>query len=291
MKHLFAILLIITVQCSSNIKNIAQSESYYKEAKLNYDNKRYIAAIEIFNKSINSNSDNDFAYLYRAMCKKEIKDYIGSIDDLNIFIKHNPDIAEGYSLRGSTKEEVFDYSGAISDYNNAVKFKPDDYYLFYKLGLVKYKMNNYSESLFDFNKSIALNPLDVSSYNLRGYTKRFLNDYDGAISDYLKAIELSPKIAYPYNSLAWLYATCKNKKYRNGIKSLELVKKAISLDKSDPHFIDTLAACFAEIGNFKSAIIKQQEAIFMLKSTGEQEDLLLFNKRLESYKNNKSWVE
>ncbi len=66
--------------------------------------------------------------------------------------------------------------------------------------------------------------------------------------------------AYAYNNLAWIMATCQDKKYRNGAKAVELAKKAISLS-NNIDFLDTLAAAYAEAGNFEKATTIQEEVI------------------------------
>lgn len=100
--------------------------------------------------------------------------------------------------------------------------------------------------------------------NRRGNAKKVLKDYNGAIADFTKAIEINPKYYKSYNNLAWLLATCQDKRYRDGNKAVELSKKAVNLDK-DPQILDTLAASYAEAGIFDKAINTQKEAIELLE--------------------------
>ena len=91
-----------------------------------------------------------------------------------------------------------------------------------------------------------------------------------------------------YNNLAWLYATCPDEKYRNGIKAIALAKKAAELDAGHT-VLATLAAAHAETGNFKEAIAAQEKAISLLKKSNDKEELVEQQKRLESYKLHKPW--
>ena len=57
-------------------------------------------------------------------------------------------------------------------------------------------------------------------------------------------------------------------------------------------FLDTLAAAYAETGNFEEAVITQETAIAFLKCReGESDIPAAYMKRLKSYKAKKSWRE
>jgi hypothetical protein len=56
------------------------------------------------------------------------------------------------------------------------------------------------------------------------------------------------------NGLAWLYATCPEAKYRNGKKAIAGAAMACKLTNlTNPHFLGTLAAAYAETGDFDNA--------------------------------------
>ena len=53
-----------------------------------------------------------------------------------------------------------------------------------------------------------------------------------------------------------MMATCAEEKYRNGKKAVELAKKALDLEKNpEPEFYETLAAAYAESGDFAEAVL------------------------------------
>jgi tetratricopeptide (TPR) repeat protein len=106
---------------------------------------------------------------------------------------------------------------------------------------------------FDYNKVIKKNPKDFAANLCRGKAYYREGQYDMAISDYTKAIELYPKDDTHYNNLAWILATCPDAKYRNDVEALKLANKAVEI-KSVASNLDTLAAAYAEMGNFEDAI-------------------------------------
>jgi hypothetical protein len=103
---------------------------------------------------------------------------------------------------------------------------------------------------------------------------------------YNEAIRLDPKDADAHDSLARLLATCPDEKHRDGKKAVEHATKACELtDQKDHYYIETLAAAYAEAGDFGEAV-KWQEKASSMCSEDEKED---FKARLDLYKSGKPY--
>jgi tetratricopeptide (TPR) repeat protein len=97
--------------------------------------------------------------------------------------------------------------------------------------------------------------------------KIFAADQSNAEACYLKARILS---------------TCPKKELRNGPKAIELAERALEISKRSI-FMDTLAAAYAETGNFKMAVKFQRKAITILKNEGKEESIPAYTSRLDLY--------
>src|SRR6184192_1957138 len=126
-------------------------------------------------------------------------------------------------------------------------------YCHYSLGDSDEASAEYDKAIADYDEVIRLDPKDVFAYIYRGCAYERKGDYDKAIADYDEAIRLDPKGAKAYNGFAWLLGTCPQVSFRDGKKAINYAIKAWELSK-DPAFLDTLAAAYAEAGDFKQAI-------------------------------------
>ncbi|HUY36304.1 MAG TPA: tetratricopeptide repeat protein [Pirellulales bacterium] len=111
-------------------------------------------------------------------------------------------------------------------------------------------------------------------------------DLDKALADYDEAIRIDPKDALAYNNRAWLRATCPDDSVRCGRLAIEDATKACELSAwNGVDELDTLAAAYAEAGEFDKAIEGQRQALD-LAPDGEQEDLA---SRLKLYQEGKPY--
>jgi len=160
---------------------------------------------------------------------------------------------------------------------------------YYHLGIAHATKGEHDRAILDFTKTIEIIPRFAMAYNNRGLAYAMKSQYDRAISDYNKAIEMNPKFPVAYNQLAWLLATCPDGKYRDGRKAVENATRACELSQwVAPYLLDTLAAAYAEAGEFEHAVKWQSKAIEL--ATPDY-DKAAMQTRLKLYKAGKPYRE
>ncbi len=93
--------------------------------------------------------------------------------------------------------------------------------------------------------------------------------------------KLEPRNPEALNGRAWFQATCPVAKYRDGTKALAMAKQACELAEwKIPGLLDTLAACYAESGDFDNAVKWQTRAI-EIEADAQEKDR--YNTRLKLY--------
>ena len=92
---------------------------------------------------------------------------------------------------------------------------------------------------------------------LRGRGDAYLNigKHAAAIADYEQALKLQPKDDGVLNNLAWVLATSPDAKLRDGPKAIKLATQACEVtDYKAAHILSTLAAAYAETGDYQNAV-------------------------------------
>ena len=111
-------------------------------------------------------------------------------------------------------------------------------------------------------------------------------DLPRTVSAYRAALKIDPTDGWALNGLARLVATCPDSKYRNGKLAVELATRACErVQWTVPSFMDTLAAAYAEAGDFQSAVCLEREAVASLRAGDPNQ--AAFRERLRLYENKK----
>lgn len=137
-------------------------------------------------------------------------------------------------------------------------------------------------------KPVTKEPANPIQFFNQGMAAEIKGNFNQAIINYNKTINIDPGYAQAYNNLAWIMATCPDKRYRNGSQAIEFAKKALSLSK-EVDFLDTLAAAYAEAGNFEKAQTVQKDAIITLIMNNKTDMLPGYRAHLISYGAHQPW--
>jgi Tfp pilus assembly protein PilF len=113
-----------------------------------------------------------------------------------------------------------------------------------------------------------------------------------AIDHYRQALQIDPDFDGALNNLAWLLATSSQANLRNGTEAVALARRACDLTQERTTvYIGTLAAAYAEAGNFPEAISSAEKAIRCARLRGEAELARRNTELLEIYRAGKPYRE
>lgn len=140
-------------------------------------------------------------------------------------------------------------------------------------------------------------PTNVSVLRSRADAYLSVGDHQKAIADYESAIEAAGDDNTSYdlsgilNNLAWVLATSPKDGVRDGKRSVELGERAVELTEAkEPHILSTLAAGYAETGDFEKAIEWSTKAV-ELGQEQSHDQVEQLKEELESYRAKKPWRE
>jgi tetratricopeptide (TPR) repeat protein len=212
-----------------------------------------------------------------------------------------PRDASAHLHRGAAFARRGEWRQAVADFSAALELDPNNALVLYNRALAYSQMSSYDSALADFGQTMRFDPKNALVHFDRGllYSQEgehrlaaadfkqalLLESHDNGTKsanlDYAKLLLRDPSHATAYHSLAWVWATSPDASVRDGQKALEYANKACELSGwKNANFLGTLAAGYAECGNFKEAVRWQNKALDL----SQGEDTAKLRSRVELYR-------
>lgn len=212
-------------------------------------------------------------------------------EDLGKFMQLEPASPQGVLLRSMIAAGEKRFHEAISDLQLLLRANPKNVELRLQLGAYLVADQRPRKAIEVYTSIIEEDKDNWVALRSRGDALLSISKHKEAIADYEAGLKLQPDDDGLLNNLAWVLATSTFDELRDGKRSIELGTKACEVTKYEkPHILSTLAAGYAETGDFENAIKWSTKAVELgrdkLKDQIEQ-----LEKELESYKDKKPWRE
>jgi Tfp pilus assembly protein PilF len=184
-----------------------------------------------------------------------------AIDFYTQDIQKNPLSWNAYLYRGFVWDVKHEYDKAITDYTEAIRLYPLWANTFNNRGWSWHCKKAYDKAIADYTEAIRLDPTCVLSLANRGLAWQDKGEYYKALEDYGRAVKVDPRYARGWVARAWLFATCPDKKFRDGKMAVESATRACELTGwKEAGKLGVLAAAYAEAGDFAKAVRLQEKA-------------------------------
>ena len=163
-----------------------------------------------------------------------------------------------FSNKAEKQLESGDVAGAKHNVDAALHADPKYWPALYQRAEI-FAMQGKSElAIQDCNEALRLYPTFVDAALLRATINVLYGKYAEAFKEYNYVISLHPQrvtLGRALKHRAWLQATCPDPRFRNGQQAIKDANAACSISEwKDENTIDTLAAAYAETGDFDSAV-------------------------------------
>ncbi len=197
--------------------------------------------------------------------------------------------ASDYDRHGYDLLNKHDYENARRYFDAAIRTDPYMWTAYYNRATTFCQQKKWTAALQDLHSTIRLRPSFFAASFTRAWVNGKLGNYKASLMDLDNLVSFTVKVGNTIeqtevlNDRAWLRATCPDASLRNGQLAVTDAKKACDLDGWElASHIDTLAAAYAEAGDFDSAVRYQSEAINKRKTLPQQA-----SKRIAKLKYNK----
>jgi protein O-mannosyl-transferase len=180
-----------------------------------------------------------------------------------------PDFAKAQYNLGVTFVQLGRVSEAIAHYNKALEINPKYAEAEYNLGIALLQFGRLNEAVFHYNKALEINANYLEAHNNLGTALVQLGRVGDAMAHFQRAMEINPSNVEALNNMALLLATSPEKRVRNGVKAVELAERADHLTgNANANISATLAAAYAEAGQFPKAIMTAKRALGLATDQG-----------------------
>lgn len=203
-----------------------------------------------------------------------------------------PDNPTHFRIRAELLARLARLDEAMADANAALKIAPDDAAARHLLAVCLHAAGRVEEARTEWRKIVEANPRLIESR--MALVELAFGDGDTRqaqtlLREGLRATPQSPLLA---NALAWSLATCTDPALRHGREAVQYATQACEATKyQQVEFVDTLAAAYAEAGDFRNAAEMQKRAIAAAEKAGNTAGAEGFKKRLALYESGKTYRE
>ena len=162
---------------------------------------------------------------------------------------------------------------AIFYFQKSLEVKPDYPFSRYNLGAAFFRKGDVDGAIAEWQKVLTIQPGDPVTLTNMANAFALKGRLRDAVAHYEKALQSEPEAERALNNLAWMLATAPDDSIRNAKKAVALGEKANRVsDNRNPLFVRTLAAAYAEAGQFERAI-ETASAASQLAESQAQHDL------------------
>ncbi len=261
---------------------------YIQRARLHAVNTDNEAAINDLNQALQLDPNGIGALLLRARVYYQAEKPAEALHDVNEALRLRPAYVPALRLRAELLAGAGKLGEAIADMKRLTEALPANSELLMQLGLF-YSANRQPKRAIEiFTAVLTEDQKHWLALRYRADAHLSISEQAEAVADYEAALKLKPDDSGILNNLAWLLCTSIEDELRDGPRAIELALKACELtDYKQGHILSTLAAAYAEAGNFEQAREWSTKAV----EIGDPDQLEQLKSELESYKANRPWRE
>jgi tetratricopeptide (TPR) repeat protein len=272
----------------AELKRSPTARAYAIRGKLWTEKEEFDKALSDLNEAIRLDPKRAEFWVRRSSVWLAEKEYDKVLADANEALRLDPKNAWAYDNRGCAWYEKRELVKASADFNEAIRIDPNDALTHSNRAAVWLYGKDFDAGISEVSEAIRLEPTNPRFYVNRGLLWRQKGEYGKAIADCDEASRLDPKFAPAWNERAWLAVICGDPKYRDGKQAVRDATKACELTAwKNERCLVTLAAAYAETGDFPNAIKWQEKALEIAPEKLKER----FRQLLERYKAEKPYSD
>ncbi len=239
--------------------------NYAMRAEVYELQEKYDEALADLTQSLKLQPNNAGALLARARLHYFQEHLDEARADIDRLLQERPGLSQGVLLRSMIEAAGGDYQKAIADLQNILRADPSNVGLQRQLAAMYVADERPRKAIQVLSGILAADESNWEALRARGDALLSVGKHAEAIEDYDQALKIQSELPDDerirdtwvniLNNLAWVLSTSPKDEVRNGKRAIELATKACEVTSFEtPHILSTLAAAYAETGDFENAI-------------------------------------
>ena len=216
-------------------------------------------------------SDPKYAHAYNNLgLALAMQDKIDeAIGDFRKAIELDPAYGGAEANLGHALLSTSDVDGAIAHLRKALELGPETAEAHKNLGIGLGAKGLTDEAIPQFERALQLAPNMAEAHYYLGMALVMKGRAAEGLAHWRQALRKEPDNLQALNDTAWLLSTSSDAALRNGSEAISLAEHAVQITSArEPAILGTLAAAFAESGDFDKAIETDQRAADLATQQG-----------------------
>ena len=219
-------------------------------------------------------SDTNYAHAYNNLglalaMQGKLDEAIGNFGKA---VELDPGYTSAEGNLGRALLEKNDVESAIAHLSHALSNGKQTAELESNLGLALASKGSMDEAVPHLKRALTLDPNLPDAHSALGMALVMKGEPAEGLRHWRETLRLDPNNAQTLNNAAWLLATAKDANLRDGREAVRLAERAVQATQGrDPEVLGTLAAAYAEAGEFGKAAETEQQAVDLAGKLGNSQ--------------------
>jgi len=219
-----------------------------------------------------------------AMHFEEKEDFAQALEILKKAVTLEPDDARIQNDLANNLIKTGDPEGAIEHLREAIRINPLMVQSHYNLGMLLLHQGHPDQALPELETTVTLNPRYAPGEEVLAGCYGALHNDSEALAHWRNALAIEPKSVSALVGLARFLASSSDDTFRNGAEAVAVAEQANDLTSgADPRVLDTLAAAYAEAGQFPQALRAANRALDLATARGDEATINGIRYRISLY--------
>ena len=212
MKQFIIIVLVFFLSANVYSQNsVKRPDTYnYNRGLEELRNENYSEALNFFNKEIEADKQNGYAYSWIAMIRHTQEEYGRALTAVNMALKYVPKrdvdfLSATYNVRAGIYLALEDTINALNDYASSIKTNPSEENTYEKRAQIYYEQDKYDLADADYRQIIKLNPGGVMGFMGIGRNRNAQKRWQEAIEQFNHVANLYSDYSSVYSFRAESY--------------------------------------------------------------------------------------